>query len=54
VFSPQSRRAFVAPEDEEFGMARMFAALRELRGETEIGVFRNLEEAMDWVSVNAE
>jgi hypothetical protein len=49
VFSPQSRRAIIAPEDVKFGMARMFATLRELRGEKGIGVFRTLEEALDWV-----
>jgi hypothetical protein len=54
VFSPQSRRAFITPEDEKFGMARMFATLRELRGESGIGVFRNIEQAMDWVSSNAD
>ena len=49
VFSLRSRRAFVTPEDEKFGMARMFATLRELRGETGIAVFRTLEEAQHWV-----
>ena len=49
VFSPQSRRAFIAHRDLEYGMARMFATLRELRGEKGIGVFRTLEEALDWV-----
>jgi pheromone shutdown protein TraB len=49
VFSPQSRRAFITPRDLEYGMARMFATLRELRGEEGIGVFRTLEEALDWV-----
>ena len=49
VFSPQSRRAFITPRDLEYGMARMFATLRELRGEKGIGVFRTLEEALDWV-----
>lgn len=49
IFSPQSRRAFIAPDDAKFGLGRMFAMLRETRGETGIGVFRTLEEALDWV-----
>lgn len=49
VFSPESRRAIIAPGDLKFGMARMFATLRELQGERGIGVFRELEEALDWV-----
>lgn len=49
VFSPQSRRALIAPEDAKFGLGRMFAMLRETRGETGIGVFRTLEEALEWV-----
>jgi hypothetical protein len=49
VFSRQSRRAIIAPEDVKFGLGRMFATLRESRGETGIGVFRTLEEALEWV-----
>lgn len=49
VFSPESRRAIIAPGDLKFGMARMFATLRELQGEKGIGVFRELEQALDWV-----
>lgn len=49
VFSPESRRAIIAPGDLKFGMARMFATLRELQGEKGIAVFRTLEEALDWV-----
>jgi len=49
VFSPSSRRAFVAPDDAKFGLGRMFAMLRESRGDLGIRVFRTLEEAEDWV-----
>lgn len=49
VFSPQSRRALITPEDAKFGLGRMFAMLREIRGETGIRVFRTLEEALEWV-----
>jgi len=49
IFSPQSRRAFIAPDDAMFGLGRMFGMLRETRGEMGIGVFRTLEEALEWV-----
>src|SRR5215467_2446756 len=49
LFSPSARRAFVAPEDAKFGLGRMFAMLRESRGDTGIRVFRTLEEAEYWV-----
>lgn len=49
LFSPDSRRAFIVPNEHAYGLARMFEILRELAGETGIGVFRTLEEALDWV-----
>jgi hypothetical protein len=49
VFSPQSRRALIVPNDFAFGLGRMFQILRDIAGEQGIGVFRNLEEALDWV-----
>jgi hypothetical protein len=49
LFSPDSRRAFIVSNELAYGLARMFAILRELAGETGIGVFRTLEEALDWV-----
>ena len=49
IFSPQSRRAFIVPNDAAYGLARMFEMLRENQGETGIGIFRSLEEALDWV-----
>ncbi|MGB2672796.1 MAG: hypothetical protein WA621_20270 [Candidatus Acidiferrum sp.] len=49
IFSPESRRAFLVTNDLAFGLARMFEILRESAGERGIGVFRNLEEALDWV-----
>ena len=54
VFSPRSRRAFITLDDEEFGLARMFATLRELRGETGIAAFRTVGEALDWVLAKSE
>src|SRR5208283_4961352 len=49
IFSSDSRRAFVTSSDVVFGMARMFEALRDSIGDNGIRVFRNLDEALDWV-----
>ena len=49
IFSPTSRRAMIVKDDLHFGLARMFATHRELEGETGIRVFRDAEEATDWV-----
>jgi hypothetical protein len=49
LFSPESRRAFIVPNDFAFGLARMFEILRDLAGEKGIRVCRSLEEALDWV-----
>jgi len=49
VFSPQSRRALIVPNDVAYGLGRMFGMLRENQGEMGIRIFRNLEEALDWV-----
>jgi hypothetical protein len=49
IFSCHSRRACVATSDVAFGYARMFELLRENHGETGIEIFRNLDDALDWV-----
>jgi hypothetical protein len=50
LFSPGSRRAFIAKSPLAFGMSRMFASLRELRGgEEQIRIFNNRDEAMRWL-----
>lgn len=49
IFSSGSRRAFIVKDDLQYGLARMFGIHRELRGEMGIRVFRNFDEAMDWV-----
>jgi len=48
-FSPAARRAFVAYSDVLFGYARMYAMLMESRGYKNIMVFRNMEEAVQWI-----
>ena len=49
VFSPNARRAILAKTDLVFGLARMFEALRDAAGEKGIQVFRNLDDALEWV-----
>jgi hypothetical protein len=47
-----SRRAFVAPDSATFGLARMFAAIRNSRESTEqVGVFRTMTEAERWLGL---
>lgn len=47
IFSPESRRAFLVPNDLAFGLGRMYEILREAEGERGIRIFRNLEDALD-------
>lgn len=49
IFSPNSRRAFLVPNDLAYGLGRMYEILREAAGERGIRIFRNLEDALDWV-----
>ncbi len=49
IFSLNSRRAALAIGDHAYGLARMFETLREFKGEQGVRVFRNLDEALDWV-----
>jgi hypothetical protein len=49
IFSAQSRRAFIAPNDVAYELGRMFGMLRENQREMGIRVFRTLEDALDWV-----
>ena len=49
VFSSESRRAILVNNDLKFGLARMFEAFRDIRGEKGIRVFRNLDDALAWI-----
>jgi hypothetical protein len=49
IFSPQSRRAIVVSTNLVYGYGRMFEILRESAGEDGIRVFRDLDEAVDWI-----
>ena len=53
IFAPRARRAFLVQNDLHFALARMFEIHRELRGETGIGVFRKMEDAMDWIAAGS-
>jgi hypothetical protein len=52
VFDSESRRALVLTRPIAFGLARMFATLRELAGEPHITIVRTMQEAADWVGVD--
>jgi hypothetical protein len=49
IFSADSRRAILVSSNLVYGLARMFEIFRETVGEKGIHVFRNLDEALDWV-----
>ena len=53
IFAPRARRAILVQTDLHFALARMFEIHRELRGEVGIGVFRTVEEAMDWIAAGS-
>jgi hypothetical protein len=49
VFSIHSRRAIVVKGDIAFGFAKIFELYRQLSGARGIRVFRNSDEASDWI-----
>jgi hypothetical protein len=49
IFAHDSKRAILVTSETAFGFARMFEILRSTFGEKGIQVFRNLENALDWV-----
>ena len=53
ALAPSPQRAIVAPDSATFGLARMFAAIRNLKESQElIGVFRSMKEAEDWLGLS--
>jgi hypothetical protein len=50
VFVRGTKRAFVAPADAHFGLARILQTFCEFEG-TEIGVFRSIAEAEEWLGL---
>jgi hypothetical protein len=51
LFAPNAKRAFISPTPLLYGLARMYAAQREIQGDTGIGVFHTLDEARVWVGL---
>ena len=49
LFSRHSRRAILVKNDLQFGLARMFEVYRESVDETGLRVFRDINEALEWV-----
>jgi len=52
VFSATSRRAFIIPMAALFGLGRMFAAYRDLAGESHINIVRSLIDTAEWVGID--
>jgi hypothetical protein len=50
LYVPGTRRAFVAAEDQVFGLLRMFATYSE-RFDQVVQVFRDMDEAERWLEV---
>jgi len=48
----QFRVAVVAPRDADFGIWRMFQSLRDL-GENRMAVFRDIDDAREWLGIKA-
>jgi hypothetical protein len=51
IFSPESKRAFVAPDAVKFGMARMYESYRIPKGDLKIQVFTDYDEAIEWLDL---
>ncbi len=49
VFSIHSRRAIIVEGDIAFGFAKIFELCRQLTGASGIRVFRNPDEALEWI-----
>jgi hypothetical protein len=54
IFHPSSRRAFVVARDFDFGIGRVFGTYRDLAGEPGVAVFREMKEALSWLSLPSE
>lgn len=54
IFSPTSMRAFVVKGDLQFGIGRMFTTYREFEGEIGIVIFKEMKDALAWLSLEAE
>ncbi|NLF32782.1 MAG: hypothetical protein GX591_18070 [Planctomycetes bacterium] len=50
----EGKTAFAAPSDFEYGMARMIQIIADGVVPFDVGVFRNLGEALEWLDVETE
>ena len=52
LFSPESRRAVVAPDPAHFGVGRMFATYHEMsESPSQVSVFYDLSSALRWLGI---
>jgi hypothetical protein len=54
IFSPESRRAFVATKAHIFGLGRMMEIFREGPGYADVQVFYSMDEAVKWLEREPE
>jgi hypothetical protein len=54
IFGPGSKRAFVVSTDLQFGLGRVFSAYRHIEGEKGIMIFREMKDALHWLSLPSE
>ena len=54
LHAPEARRALVAPTDLLFGLARMYQTHLGDIGAAQLGVFRELGPALQWIGVEDE
>jgi hypothetical protein len=54
VFSPESKRAYVVANPEQFGLARMFASYRSPEKKHVFRVFTDMAEAVAWLDDDTE
>ena len=54
IFGPHSQRAFVVSSDLQFGLGRVFGSYRHIEGEKGITIFREMSEALRWLSLHSE
>jgi hypothetical protein len=54
LHAPEARRALVAPTDLLFGLWRMYQTHLGEVGELHVGVFREVEPALQWIGLASE
>ena len=54
IFAATSRRAFLVSSDLHYGLGRMFASYREVKRGQMTMVFREIREAIAWLSLPAD